>query len=120
MAREPLSEADKRRLERDNKTVVAMAKIYCHDHHRGALRNEQGLCAECAPIIEYAIARTKACPRKHKGTCDTCTIQCYKPEMREKIRAIMAYSGPRMMLHHPIMAIRHVYKKAKGHPKEDE
>jgi hypothetical protein len=27
--------------------------------------------------------------------------------MREKIRAVMRFSGPRMLLYHPITAIRH-------------
>lgn len=31
--------------------------------------------------------------------------------MKEKIRNVMRYSGPRMILHHPIMAIRHVIDK---------
>ena len=28
--------------------------------------------------------------------------------MKEKIRLVMRYAGPRMLLHHPIVAIRHV------------
>jgi hypothetical protein len=28
--------------------------------------------------------------------------------MREKIREVMRFSGPRMIFHHPIMAIRHL------------
>ena len=28
--------------------------------------------------------------------------------MREKIRQVMRFSGPRMILKHPIMAMRHV------------
>ena len=33
---------------------------------------------------------------------------CYKPEMREKIREVMRFSGPRMLLVHLAAAIRHV------------
>ena len=32
----------------------------------------------------------------------------YKPDMREKIRAVMRFSGPRMIFYHPVAAIRHV------------
>jgi hypothetical protein len=28
--------------------------------------------------------------------------------MRERIREVMRYSGPRMLLSHPLMAIRHL------------
>ncbi|MEG0375126.1 MAG: nitrous oxide-stimulated promoter family protein, partial [Raoultibacter sp.] len=36
---------------------------------------------------------------------------CYKPEEREKIRAVMRHAGPRMMTKHPIAAIRHLIGK---------
>ncbi|MDR2525428.1 MAG: nitrous oxide-stimulated promoter family protein, partial [Oscillospiraceae bacterium] len=36
---------------------------------------------------------------------------CYRADMREKIRAVMRYAGPRMLLHHPVMAIRHFIAK---------
>ena len=28
--------------------------------------------------------------------------------MRQKIRAVMRFSGPRMIFYHPVMAIRHL------------
>ena len=48
-----------------------------------------------------------------KTFCFNCRIHCYKPEMREKIRSVMRFSGPRMLLYHPIMAIRHVIETKK-------
>jgi hypothetical protein len=33
--------------------------------------------------------------------------------MREKIRQVMRFSGPRMIIHHPVMAIRHVIESKK-------
>ena len=40
-----------------------------------------------------------------------------KKDMREKIREVMRFSGPRMIFPHPVMAIRHVIesKKEKKH-----
>lgn len=32
---------------------------------------------------------------------------------REKIRAVMRFSGPRMIFHHPVAAIRHVIETKK-------
>ena len=40
--------------------------------------------------------------------CSNCTVHCYRPEMRERIRTVMRYAGPRMLFHHPVMAIRHM------------
>jgi hypothetical protein len=34
--------------------------------------------------------------------------------MREKIREVMRFSGPRMIFYHPITAIRHVIESKKG------
>ena len=31
-----------------------------------------------------------------------------KPEMREKIRQVMRFSGPRMLLYHPVLAVWHL------------
>ena len=100
-------------LEKDAATLWAMGRIYCKNHHgtlQGTL-NEKGLCPECSEVIEYALVRTQKCPNEHKGNCDECTIRCYKPAYREKIKRIMAFAGPRMIFHHPIMAIRHLKKK---------
>ena len=47
----------------------------------------------------------------HKTSCEECGNHCYAPAQREQIRAIMRYAGPRMILHHPVAAIRHLLKK---------
>ena len=33
---------------------------------------------------------------------------CYQPEMREKIRTVMRWAGPRMLPVHPVLSIKHV------------
>lgn len=48
-----------------------------------------------------------------KTFCSNCKVHCYKPDMREKIREVMRFSGPRMLFYHPIMAIRHVMESRK-------
>ena len=48
---EKQTKRDEQRLERDNKTVVAMAQLYCHDHHHG-LQGENGLCSECSEVVD--------------------------------------------------------------------
>lgn len=48
-----------------------------------------------------------------KTLCSNCKVHCYKPEMREKIRAVMRFSGPRMMFRHPVTAVCHVLEVKK-------
>jgi hypothetical protein len=92
------------RLLREQKTVEAMIRLYCRANH-GAVH----LCAECAGLLEYAGQRLRRCPYgQQKPTCLHCVIHCYRPEMKERIRKVMRYAGPRIMFRHPLLAMRHL------------
>lgn len=96
--------------EREKKMVSEMIALYCRKNHgtRGTL------CPECAALNLYARQRSDKCPfMETKTFCSNCKVHCYKPEMREKIRAVMRFSGPRMIFHHPVAAIRHVIETKK-------
>ena len=100
--------ADKKR-EREKKTVALMIRLYCRKKHR---MNE--LCPDCKALAAYAAMRSDKCPfMESKTFCSNCKVHCYKPEMRERIREVMRFSGPRMIMYHPIMAIRHVIESKK-------
>ena len=92
----------------EKKTVAAMVRIHCVEHHASADR----LCTSCAELERYSHARLDACPYgAGKPTCKACPIHCYKPEMRMKIREVMRYSGQRMIYNHPYLALMHVVDK---------
>ena len=92
-------------MVREKKTIEAMIKIYCNYHH--STSNE--LCSDCQELFEYAKTRLEKCPfQENKPTCAKCPIHCYKPYMRIKIRAIMRYSGPRILFKYPVLAFHHV------------
>lgn len=77
------------------------------------MKKEQ-LCEDCAALEAYARLRSDKCPfMETKTFCSNCRVHCYRPEMREKIRLVMRFSGPRMLFHHPVMAIRHVIESKK-------
>ena len=59
-------------------------------------------------LHDYALTRIDKCPfMETKTFCSACKVHCYKPEMREKIRAVMRWAGPRMLPVHPVLSIRH-------------
>jgi hypothetical protein len=61
-------------------------------------------------VLNYAFLRLNRCPFQEKKTiCGKCTVHCYRPDMRQKAKAIMRYSGPRVLLHHPGLALHHVW-----------
>ncbi len=92
--------------EYEKRVVSDMIMLYCHEVHKTPKKQ---LCEECRETTNYAVTRTDKCPfMESKTFCSNCRVHCYKPEMREKIRIIMRYSGPRMIFHHPIMAMKHV------------
>ena len=133
---EPRVTADalKRKREREQEIVSQMIALYCkgnHSAHRSVSLRERGdemqrvpegaalwerdsgerrnLCPECAELEAYAHARSERCPfMEEKTFCSNCTVHCYRPEMRERIRTVMRYAGPRMLFRHPVMAIRHM------------
>lgn len=96
--------------EREKAMVAQMIALYCKKNH-GA---KSGLCPDCAALDRYARERSDKCPfMETKTFCSNCKVHCYKPEMREKIRAVMRFSGPRMIFHHPAAALRHVIETKK-------
>ncbi|MFC2071065.1 nitrous oxide-stimulated promoter family protein [Chloroflexota bacterium] len=100
------------RINRESSTIAAMIHLYCRENHSGA-----GLCKECKKLLDYARKRLDKCPfQEGKTTCVKCPAHCYKPDMRERIRTVMRYSGPRMIYRHPIMAIQHLIDGQRKEP----
>ncbi|MBO5145715.1 MAG: nitrous oxide-stimulated promoter family protein [Lachnospiraceae bacterium] len=96
--------------EREKAMVSEMIALYCKKKHG----TRTGFCNDCAALNAYARQRSDKCPfMEQKTFCSNCKVHCYKPDMREKIREVMRFSGPRMILHHPVAAIRHVIETNK-------
>ena len=96
-----------RRILSEYSTVKVMIGMYCHDHHD---HTASGLCPSCEALREYAYQRLRHCPfQEHKAVCSKCPVHCYKPQMREQIKAVMRYAGPRMLYRHPGRALAHLF-----------
>ena len=102
---DPANAREPRRLQRERRTIGAMIAIYCRGHHPAATERP---CAECGELLAYAMARLDRCVfGGRKPACAKCPIHCYKPAMRQRVRAVMRYAGPRMLLRHPWLALCH-------------
>ena len=105
-----MKESIQSKREREKETVSLMISLYCKKKHRIG----KELCPECAKLKEYAMLRSDKCPfMETKTFCSNCKVHCYKTDMREKIREVMRFCGPRMIFYHPVMAIRHVIESRK-------
>jgi len=107
----------RKKRQREKRTISQMLVIYCEAHHAKALRDQRSycgelLCPECLILDDYAVLRTERCRTMDvKISCEECGNHCYEPSMRQSIRNVMRYSGPRMLKKHPIAAVRHLLKR---------
>lgn len=91
-------------IEREKATVARMIALYCR-----RVDGSRELCPECAGLLAYARERLDRCPHgEGKPTCRKCTTHCYKPDMRQRMRAVMRFAGPRLIFHYPVAAVRHL------------
>lgn len=92
---------------KDLKVLLQFTSVYCrvnHDSPAEALKTGETVlqrlplkkypvCDECADFLLYAFERRLRCPLEDKPACKHCTVHCYKPGHREKVREIMKFSG---------------------------
>lgn len=97
----------KTKIEREKAVVKRMIELYCRKKLKVAELPE-----EYRELLQYAHKRLDGCKfGETKPACKRCPIHCYKPTMREKIRAVMRWAGPRMLIFDPIAAIRHLLNR---------
>lgn len=120
------------RVAHDTRLLGDFARIYCEGKHAdrekrplesagadlGVYGKPVVVCDECAELLAYAEKRRALCPQDKPGApkpfCSHCETHCYKPEMRELMRDVMRYAGPRSMLHgHAVDGVRHMIEGRK-------
>ncbi|PLX66071.1 MAG: nitrous oxide-stimulated promoter family protein [Denitrovibrio sp.] len=84
-----------KRIKKDEKVLQAFIKIYCEQKHQktGGVPKSNALCPACYDLLSYALKRNELCPLDPKPRCKKCHVHCYKPEMRERIKEVMKFSG---------------------------
>ena len=97
-------------IESEKRTVSKMIKIFCRGKHAG----KDKLCLDCQELLDYSWQRLDLCRyAQNKTTCGKCPIHCYKPLMRKRIKEVMRYAGPRMIIYHPLEALKHFLQSCK-------
>ena len=101
------------RMQREAATIKVMVGIYCKHHHHLSVAD----CPECSTIQNYALDRLQYCPyQEGKTSCKNCPIHCYKPSMKDEVKRVMRFAGPRMALRHPILTIFHFIDDRRKEP----
>ena len=95
------------RIAWEKRTVSHMIELWCRMSHGG-----KDLCSECRELLDYSLARLDHCKfGEAKTKCHKCPVHCYRPDMRDKIRKVMRFSGPRMLFPHPLEALRYLFSR---------
>lgn len=101
-----------KRIHREIKTIEKMIKIYEKAHPAPTDSPD-----DYQKLFSYAINRLEKCRYgEEKPACKQCPIHCYQPKMREKMKLVMRWAGPKMLIYHPILAIRHLIDDRKPVP----
>jgi hypothetical protein len=109
----PEIRSEPRRIARERATVAAMIRLACRSWHGTG----DVLCSECQELQHFADQKLDRCPfQDDKPTCANCLIHCYKPKMRERIREVMRFAGPRMLRRHPYLTVCHILDGRKKPP----
>lgn len=109
---------------KDTRLLGDFCQIYCDELHEGSEQrplSSEGValgvygrkipvvCDECAELLCYAERRRAFCPKEPKPFCSYCDTHCYRADMREYMRDVMRYVGPRSWRHgHALDGIKHV------------
>jgi hypothetical protein len=99
-------------IQREITTVRKMIHIFCEKKHKSI---DYHLCSECQTLLNYSQNRLEHCQfQEDKPTCRKCTVHCYNPTMREQIKQVMRFSGPRIVLSAPIIWLKHKFHEIDG------
>ncbi|WP_195268522.1 nitrous oxide-stimulated promoter family protein [Eubacterium sp. 1001713B170207_170306_E7] len=91
-------------VKSEQRIVEEMIRLYCSKKH-----HHKALCPDCQALLDYALGRLERCPfQDSKSFCSHCPVHCYKPAMRKRVQEVMRFSGPRMLLHHPVLVVKHM------------
>lgn len=97
--------------EKEKKLILKMIMLYCKKNHH----ETEIPCIECKQLIEYAFKRIDKCPfMETKTFCSKCKVHCYNKKMQTLIKEVMRYSGPRMLIYHPIIVMRHFIESVRS------
>lgn len=95
------------KIQEEKRTIRAMIELYYKTHDEPQIDKQK--------MLSYSQLRLDVCRfGEEKPTCKQCPVHCYRPDYKEQMKQIMRYSGPRMLVYHPILAVRHLLKEHKS------
>ena len=79
--------------------------LYCNSNH-GTTDNK--LCPKCTALLTTVMLKIQRCPYGiSKPICDACETPCFGEVPTKEFRNIMKSGQKKMLLSHPLMAVKH-------------
>ncbi len=115
-----------REIAKDLKVLGKFVECYCNHHHHASPRKpfvmqaldlsatklgHRLVCADCRRLLSHAVTKRARCPLDPKPSCRVCPVHCYSPENREKIRAVMKFSGRHLILRGHLHLLLHFLER---------
>jgi hypothetical protein len=93
-------------IKSEKRVVSHMIELYC----KHKLRCNE-MPQEYKELEVYAHKRLDFCKfGNEKSFCSKCPIHCYKKDMKAKVKDVMRFSGPRLIIYSPIQFIKHIFE----------
>ncbi|RLI48281.1 MAG: nitrous oxide-stimulated promoter family protein [Candidatus Thorarchaeota archaeon] len=97
-------------IESEKSGIAQMIHLFCEKHQSP----RRVLYDECQELLTYAHERLEHCRfGEERPTCRKCPAHCYRPAMRESVRAVMRFGGPRFFFHALMRWILHAIRDRK-------
>lgn len=89
-------------IQEEMRLVSCMIELY-YKKNKGNIPEKR--------MASYVNQRLSFCQfGEEKTTCQKCPVHCYQEVYRNQMKQIMRYSGPRMLLVHPLLTLRHGFR----------
>lgn len=95
----------KNTVPKEKENIRKTFGVYCNANH-GTTDNK--LCPKCTALLTTVMLKIQRCPYSiSKPICDACETPCFGENATNEFRAVMKAGQKKMILSHPLMAVKH-------------
>ena len=95
----------KNNVPKEKENIRKTFGVYCNANH-GTTDNK--LCPKCTALLTTVMLKIQRCPYGiAKPICDACETSCFGEVPTNEFRAVMKAGQKKMLLSHPLMAVKH-------------
>ena len=95
----------KNTVPKEKENISTTFGVYCNANHG---TTDKKLCPKCTALLTTVMLKMQRCPYGiAKPICDACETPCFGENPTKEFRAIMKSGQKKMLLSHPLMAVKH-------------